>query len=159
MTQNPPFQVGQRWISNTEPDLGLGAIIAVNQRAVDILFPATEEQRTYALSSAPLTRLAFAVGDCVKSAEGWSLDITRIEDRQGVLVYFGIREDTKQDAQLHETQLDHHIRLNQPEKRLFSGQLDDPKWFDGSGRCALYRAGSERPCKGCYWLCDGARRW
>lgn len=130
MTQNPPFQVGQRWISNTEPDLGLGAIIAVNQRAVDILFPATEEQRTYALSSAPLTRLAFAVGDTVESAEGWSLDVTQVEDRGGVLVYFGIREDTKQDAQLHETQLDHNIRLNQPEKRLFSGQLDDPKWFD-----------------------------
>ena len=130
MAQTQSFHVGQRWISNTEPDLGLGAIISISMRTVDILFPATEEQRTYALASAPLTRLTFETGDTVKSEDGWEMMITDVIDREGVISYQGIREDTKQDAKLHETQLDHHIRLNQPEKRLFSLQLDEPKWFD-----------------------------
>ena len=136
-TQN--FHVGQRWISNTEPDLGLGAIISVSARSVDILFPATEEQRTYALASAPLTRLSFDIGDSVKSEAGWEIMITEVVDCEGVISYRGIREDTKQDAKLHETQLDHNIRLNQPEKRLFSNQLDDPKWFDLRFDCLNYQ--------------------
>ncbi|MBT0585366.1 RNA polymerase-associated protein RapA [Alteromonas oceanisediminis] len=130
MAEIQMFNVGQRWISNTEPNLGLGAILSVSGRTVDILFPATEEQRTYALDSAPLTRLTFEVGDVVRSAEGWDMAITDVIDTEGVIRYQGIREDTKEDASLHETGLDHHIRLNQPEKRLFSGQIDEPKWFD-----------------------------
>lgn len=133
------FHVGQRWISNTEPDLGLGAIMSVSARAVDILFPATEEQRTYALTSAPLTRLSFEVGDTIKSDAGWEMTVTQVIDRDGVISYVGLREDTKEDAKLHETQLDHHIRLNQPEKRLFSNQLDDPKWFDLRLDCLNYQ--------------------
>ncbi len=78
MASHQPFAVGQRWLSNTEPDLGLGAIIAVSARSVDILFPATDEQRTYALASAPLTRLLFAVGDTVQSEEGWQLNISEV---------------------------------------------------------------------------------
>ncbi|WP_100656225.1 RNA polymerase-associated protein RapA [Alteromonas flava] len=139
MGNNDTFAVGQRWISNTEPDLGLGAIMATSHRTVDILFPATEEQRTYSLMDAPLTRLTFAVGDTIKSHEGWDLLVSHIEEQDGVLSYHGIREDTKQDAKLHEIQLDHHIRLNQPEKRLFSGQLDDPKWFDLRHDCLHYQ--------------------
>ncbi|MDM7861687.1 RNA polymerase-associated protein RapA [Alteromonas sp. ASW11-36] len=139
MASHQPFAVGQRWISNTEPDLGLGAIIAVSARSVDILFPATDEQRTYALASAPLTRLLFAVGDTVQSEEGWQLSISEVIEHSGVVRYVGLREDTKQDAQLHETQLDHNIRLNQPEKRLLSGQLDDPKWFDLRNECWRYQ--------------------
>lgn len=135
MANTVPFAIGQRWISNTEPDLGLGAIIAVSARSVDILFPATEEQRTYALASPPLTRLQFVEGDTVKSEEGWSMTITAVTEHSGVLNYIGLREDNKQDAKLHEIQLDHHIRLHQPEKRLFSGQLDDPKWFDLRTSC------------------------
>ncbi|MGB2426484.1 MAG: RNA polymerase-associated protein RapA [Alteromonas sp.] len=139
MASHQPFAVGQRWLSNTEPDLGLGAIIAVSARSVDILFPATDEQRTYALASAPLTRLLFAVGDTVQSEEGWQLNISEVIEHSGVVRYVGLREDTKQDAQLHETQLDHNIRLNQPEKRLLSGQLDDPKWFDLRNECWRYQ--------------------
>ena len=136
-TQN--FHVGQRWISNTEPDLGLGAIISLSARSVDILFPACEEQRTYALASAPLTRLSFEIGDNVKSEAGWELMITEVIACDGVNSYSGIRDDTKQNATLHETQIDHNIRLNQPEKRLFSYQLDDPKWFDLRFDCLHYQ--------------------
>jgi len=58
------------------------------------------------------------------------MTISDIEESQGVCIYSGIREDNKAQVRLSETMLDHHIRLNQPERRLFSEQLDNPKWFD-----------------------------
>ena len=130
MSSNNVFSVGQRWLSNTESELGLGAVISVDFRAVEILYPATGESRIYTKDNAPLTRLAFEEGDTVKSQDGWELAITDVEVHNDVLIYKGFREDTKEPTRLPETFLDHHIKLNQPEKRLFNGQLDAPKWFD-----------------------------
>ena len=130
MSTEKPFSVGQRWLSNTETELGLGAVISVDFRSVEMLFPATGESRIYTKQEAPLTRLTFEPGETVKSQDGWSLTVSEVEENQGVIIYHGLREDTKADVRLSETLLDHHIRLNQPEKRLFNNQLDKPKWFD-----------------------------
>ena len=130
MSSGNPFSIGQRWLSNTETELGLGAVISVDFRSVEVFFPATGEARMYTKQDAPLTRLVFDIGETIKSQDGWQMTISEIEESQGVCIYFGIREDTKAQVRLSETLLDHHIRLNQPEKRLFSEQLDHPKWFD-----------------------------
>ncbi|MEW9798435.1 RNA polymerase-associated protein RapA [Alteromonas sp. CYL-A6] len=130
MSADTPFAVGQRWLSNTESELGLGAVIHVDFRSVEVLFPASGESRIYTKNDAPLTRLTFEVGDTITSQDGWTLTVSDIEESAGALIYTGIREDTKALVRLPEPQLDHHIRLNQPEKRLFSHQLDHPKWFD-----------------------------
>ncbi len=130
MSVDNSFSVGQRWLSNTETELGLGAVISVDFRSVEMLFPATGESRIYTKQEAPLTRLTFEVGETVKSQDGWSMTVTDTEETQGALIYHGLREDTKADARLSEALLDPHIRLNQPEKRLFNNQLDKPKWFD-----------------------------
>ena len=42
-----PFTLGQRWISDTESELGLGAVVAIDARMVTLLFPATGENRLY----------------------------------------------------------------------------------------------------------------
>ncbi|NDV91490.1 RNA polymerase-associated protein RapA [Alteromonas sp. 345S023] len=130
MSSESPFSLGQRWLSNTETELGLGAVIGVDFRSVEILFPATDEVRIYTKQEAPLTRLIFDIGETVKSQDGWEMTVTDIEESQGVCIYSGIREDNKAQVRLSETLLDHHIQLNQPERRLFSEQLDNPKWFD-----------------------------
>ena len=130
MSSVSTFSVGQRWLSNTESELGLGAVLSVDFRAVEILFPASGESRTYTKDNAPLTRLTFTEGDVVPSEEGWKLQIQEVEENNGVLIYHGLREDTKETAKLAETFLDHQIRLNQPEQRLFSMQTDVPKWFE-----------------------------
>jgi len=130
MSVENPFSIGQRWLSNTETELGLGAVMSVDFRSVEVFYPATGEARMYTKQDAPLTRLIFDIGETIKSQDGWHMTVTDIEVTQGVCIYAGIREDTKAQARLSETLLDHHIRLNQPEKRLFSEQLDHPKWFD-----------------------------
>lgn len=57
------FLVGQRWLSESENNLGLGIVTAVNNRTVTINFPAAEEERVYAISAAPLARVQFQAGD------------------------------------------------------------------------------------------------
>ena len=64
-----PFALGQRWISDTETDLGLGTVVAVEGRMVTLLFPATGENRMYAKEEAPVTRVSFNVGDQITSHE------------------------------------------------------------------------------------------
>ena len=48
---------GQRWMSDTESELGLGLIQSVASRRVTLYFPASEQTRIYAMHSAPLTRV------------------------------------------------------------------------------------------------------
>ncbi|VEB93227.1 ATP-dependent helicase HepA [Citrobacter koseri] len=48
-----PFTLGQRWISDTESELGLGTVVAMDARTVTLLFPATGENRLYARSDSP----------------------------------------------------------------------------------------------------------
>ena len=53
------FAVGQRWISETENNLGLVVIRAVDFRQVTIDFPAAQEQRIYSVQNAPLIACNF----------------------------------------------------------------------------------------------------
>nr|WP_086939646.1 RNA polymerase-associated protein RapA [Thaumasiovibrio occultus] len=120
-----PFTLGQRWISDTEHDLGLGTVVAVDARTVTIMFPASEENRLYARTDAPVTRVMFNVGDTVDSHEGWSLQVEEVKEEQGVYTYIGTRQDTQEaDVVLREIMLSHHIRFNKPQDKLFAGQID-----------------------------------
>ncbi|MBW3141093.1 RNA polymerase-associated protein RapA [Ferrimonas balearica] len=118
------FALGQRWISDTESDLGLGTIVAIEGRMVTLLFPATGENRMFAIQDAPLTRVIFNQGDEVTSHEGWALTVTELTEQNGLVTYHGTRTDTDEPVTLRETLLDHQIRFNKPQDRLFAGQLD-----------------------------------
>ena len=55
----PDYVVGQRWISDTESELGLGHLLSIEPRRITIHFPASAQTRTYASDIAPLTRVRF----------------------------------------------------------------------------------------------------
>lgn len=135
MALKSDFVTGQRWLSNTEPDLGLGVLMANDNRTINLLFPAVKEERTYAVEHAPVTRLILSEGEIAKHADGWELLIERVEEQDALLVYMGKRVDDDSAATIVEVTLDHSMKVNQPEKRLFSGQLDSPKWFDLRYEC------------------------
>jgi len=123
------FTVGQRWISDTESDLGLGTIIEEEFRHVTVLFMATGDTRIYAKETAPLTRVLFTVGDVIASHDGWSLDVTSVVNEDGILTYIGKRDDTGEQAQLPESELDNFLQFRSPRDRLFAGLLDGHRWF------------------------------
>ncbi|MFD2176440.1 RNA polymerase-associated protein RapA [Veronia pacifica] len=120
-----PYALGQRWISDTESDLGLGTVVALDARTVTLMFPACEENRLYARSDAPITRVMFNKGDVIESHEGWSLTVENVVEEQGVLTYIGTRQDTEEeDYSLREIMLNHHLRFSKPQDKLFAGQID-----------------------------------
>jgi len=122
------YQPGQRWISDSEAELGLGTILAQDGRLLTVLYPATGDTRQYSLRNAPLTRVRFSPGDQITHFEGWKLTVREVDDADGLLVYHGI------DAQnvprtLPETQLSNFIQFRLASDRLFAGQIDPLSWF------------------------------
>ena len=119
------FALGQRWISDTESDLGLGTVVALDNRTVTLMFAASEENRVYSRNDAPVTRVTFNTGDLVDSQEGWSLKVEQVVEEQGLFTYIGTREDTDEhDVTLREIMLSNQIRFNKPQDKLFAGQID-----------------------------------
>lgn len=102
-----PFTLGQRWISDTESELGLGAVVAIDARMVTLLFPASGENRLYSRNDAPITRVMFNEGDIITSHEGWQLKVESVTEDDGLLTYIGTRLDTEeQGVSLREVFLD-----------------------------------------------------
>jgi ATP-dependent helicase HepA len=56
------FIPGQRWISESEPELGLGTVVQAGSERVEIEFKSACEKRIYAVGHAPLKRVRFRVG-------------------------------------------------------------------------------------------------
>lgn len=122
------YQPGQRWISDSEAELGLGTILAEDGRLLTVLYPATGETRQYSLRNAPLTRVRFSPGDQIIHFEGWKLTVREVEVIDGLLIYHGI--DAQNQAHvLPETQLSNFIQFRLASDRLFAGQIDPLSWF------------------------------
>ncbi|WP_061243177.1 RNA polymerase-associated protein RapA [Ectopseudomonas composti] len=122
------YQPGQRWISDSEAELGLGTILAEDGRLLTVLYPATGETRQYATRNAPLTRVRFAPGDEITHFEGWKLTVQEVEDIDGLMVYHGLNAQ-HQPVTMPETQLSNFIQFRLASDRLFAGQIDPLAWF------------------------------
>ena len=132
------FALGQRWVSDTESDLGLGTVVSIDGRMITILFPASGETRLYANTGAPVTRVLFNIGDTIKSADDWKMTVKHVGDSDGLMIYSGIRVDTQEEVLLPETRLDHFITFNNPQDRLFAGQIDRFDRFNLRYQCWQY---------------------
>ncbi|MDN8543150.1 RNA polymerase-associated protein RapA [Erwinia sp. BC051422] len=136
-----PFTLGQRWISDTESELGLGTIVAVDARMVTLLFPATGENRLYAKNDSPITRVIFNPGDTVTSHEGWQLEVAEVVTENGLVSYIGTRLDTEESGvMLREVMLDSKLVFSKPQDRLFAGQLDRMDRFALRFRARKYQS-------------------
>ena len=117
------FIVGQRWVSHTEAQLGLGVISEVADRLITVSFPAVEEERSYAMTNAPLSRVIYKVGENIQTHDGKQLRIDEVLENNGVYIYFGSDADEAQHI-VPESNLDCFVQLTSPVQRLFSSQLD-----------------------------------
>jgi len=122
------YQPGQRWISDSEAELGLGTVLAQDGRLLTVLYPATGDTRQYALRNAPLTRVRFSPGDSITHFEGWKMTVQEVDDVDGLLVYHGLNGQNEA-VTLPETQLSNFIQFRLASDRLFAGQIDPLAWF------------------------------
>ncbi|WNL45166.1 RNA polymerase-associated protein RapA [Dyella sp. BiH032] len=117
------FVPGQRWISTAEPELGLGTVLRVEGRGVQVLFAKAGVLRPYAVDSAPLVRAEFRAGQRV-SGKGIAFLVERVEVKDDLLVYRG------EGRELHEGQLDDEQSVSQADDRLIGGRTDPVARFD-----------------------------
>ncbi|MFI5335889.1 MAG: RNA polymerase-associated protein RapA [Opitutales bacterium] len=118
--------VGQRCLSEREPELGLGVVASVDRaaRRISIAFPATGEQRLYALGTAVLKRVQFAAGETVTARDGAPFVIETVEEAGGLLTYASGGRRVREDA------LSDTTSVSLPAERLLAGQADPGEVFD-----------------------------
>lgn len=117
--------VGQRCLSEREPELGLGLVAELDRNRITIEFPATREKRIYARGTPVLKRVQFAVGEAVATRAGEKFTVEAVEEENGLLVYVGpagkrVREDVISDL----------TSVSSPSERLMAGQADPSEVFD-----------------------------
>ena len=131
------FHPGQRWISTAEPELGLGAVLRVEGRGVQVLFAKAGVLRQYAQESAPLARAEFRPGQRV-AGKGRAFLVERVEIRDSLLIYAG---DGKE---MSEGELDDEQAVSQADERLVAGRVDTPAAFDFRLEALSRRAAARR---------------
>jgi len=121
-----PGVIGQRCLSEREPELGLGLIVGVDLPAkrIAVEFPATRENRLYALGTAVLKRVQFRVGETVTTRSGPTLVVESVEEVSGLLTYLGGGKRVREDA------LSDVTSVTSPAERLMAGQVDSGEVFD-----------------------------
>ena len=122
------FAIGQRWISETENSLGLGMITALDFRSVTLHFPATDETRIYAVTQAPLTRIALNKGEQLYHQAGWQGEVLDVQEMNGLLFYL-VKNAQGEDVIVNEKELSPIISFSQAKDRLFSSQIDRSEHF------------------------------
>ena len=115
--------VGQRWVSDSEPEMGLGMVLSIENGAVDILFPAVEQRRMYSIATAPLRRVVFGVGDQVLTHDDQELEVVEVREEGDVVIY------VTPNRELEEGELSDSMSLNKPQDRLIGGAVDDDRDF------------------------------
>ena len=117
------FYPGQRWVSNTESELGLGLVMSAAHRRVEVIFPAAGERRVYAIDNAPLSRVHYQQGETVRTEAGDSLTIESHIEANHCLIYHALT-DSGETVVLPEKDLNSSVQFSKPQDRLFSGQID-----------------------------------
>lgn len=115
---------GQRFMSETEPELGLGILSNVENKTIKISFPAAKAERTYGSKGAPIKRVVFAIGDEVTLRSGEKITVVAVVDKAGIIAY------QTDDRIFDEGELSDSLSFNKPEDRLFSGHVDAPSLFE-----------------------------
>ncbi len=122
------YVIGQRWISHSEPQLGLGIVNATAGRRVTVSFPAVAEERIYAGDNAPLSRVIYQAGDSVSTIDGVELLIEAVQELRGIALY-RCQDGAGNERTIAELELDCFVQFTTPRQRLLNGQFDkDPAY-------------------------------
>jgi ATP-dependent helicase HepA len=128
-----PYVVGQRFMSEAEPELGLGRVEHIEKRSLVLRFPASDTLRRYAAGAAPIRRVAFRVGDEVEDQRGRRLRIEKVIEHGGLFIY----ED--RSRRLPESELSGSLIHSKPEDLLLAGLWNRSRGFDIRRRALVHR--------------------
>jgi ATP-dependent helicase HepA len=115
--------IGQRWVSHSDTSLGLGIVTDLSGRRVTLGFPAADEERTYAIDNAPLSRIMYQIGEEIETFDGDRYVVRAVEELGGVLMYYA-DDGSEELARVSEVKLSSAVDFSAPHQRLFAGQFD-----------------------------------
>ncbi|MEK7259563.1 MAG: RNA polymerase-associated protein RapA, partial [Pseudomonadota bacterium] len=119
MQKHQIFVAGQRWLSESEPELGLGIVVDHDHRTVTLEFRSCEQTRRYARHQAPLSRILFAVGDTITTITGDELVVLEVLPYKDTVIYHAQqKDDPSETIKLPESLLSDTLVLNKPTERL-----------------------------------------
>lgn len=99
-------------------------MLRVEFKRVEVMFPAANERRQYALDGAPLRRVVLKAGESLETHGGDILEIDEVLERDGLLIYrCGQRE-------VPEAEMSDTMSFSRPEDRLLGGHVDDLATYD-----------------------------
>lgn len=127
------FISGQRWISEMEPELGMGTIINADNYLVCVEFPASGETRNYATESIPLKRVSFDVGELIKDQSQKEYTIASVVEKEGLITY-----KTECGLEIPEINLNDSTSFSKPQDRLIGGIVDESRLFELRSRLNNY---------------------
>lgn len=114
---------GQRYLSRSEPELGLGIVTTVDGRYAEVTFRAADTVRRYDVRSAPIHRVLFRPGDTIHDRQGAAHTIHSVQT--GTTVVYVC--DT---GVIAESELDDREEFSSPSQRLLNGIVDSTETFD-----------------------------
>lgn len=132
------FIKGQRWISATEPELGLGTITDVQKRRICVNFFRSNAKRQYATAAAPLKRVRFRTGEQIMSRDDVCLRIDSVREAGGILIYCG------NGHEISEYDICDTISFSTPGERLINGLADPVEIFNLRYDTLNYRARAKK---------------
>ncbi|MCP3944628.1 MAG: DEAD/DEAH box helicase family protein [Desulfobacteraceae bacterium] len=132
------FTVGQRWISETEPELGIGTLVFHDKRIIKVHFPLGDCHRQYSRTAAPVKRVVFKIGDKVQPRESKEFCVEKIQEIDGLLFY------CQKESCLCETDLCDTMGFSLPQDRLLSGLAGANHTFDLRLSILTQRAAHEK---------------
>lgn len=83
------FKPGQRYVSQSEPELGLGVVSEVQGRTVKFMFPLVGQVRLYRVDNAPVERFILQPGETAKNEKGLSFSVESVREDGDLVVYVG----------------------------------------------------------------------
>jgi ATP-dependent helicase HepA len=117
---------GQRWMSETEPELGLGTITHSDNRYTDITFSTRKTSRKYSVAGAPLRRVVFKPGDAIHDKSGALLRVTSVHDDPATgLVTYSCGGVIVPESDLSDT-----VNTATPVQRLLNGTISSAEDFN-----------------------------
>ena len=122
------FVVGQRWVSQAEPQLGLGLVVETDGRHITLNFPAAEEDRIYAANNAPLARIIYQPGDTIHDIDQNELTVSAVEVLNQLNYYLTVDLSGAEHI-IPEPKISASVQLSSPTQRLYSGQFDKNSAF------------------------------
>jgi ATP-dependent helicase HepA len=116
--------VGQRCVSEREPELGLGIVARLDPGHIAVEFPASGEKRLYARNTPVLKRVRLRIGETIATRTGERFVVEAVAEEAGLLVYSGA------GCRVREDQISDLANAALPTTRLLSGQSDESAVFD-----------------------------